>query len=1490
MKRFAPLFLLMFALLLVGRTDAARSKYAPAFQEIYVDQYQRYTISPTQKTSVDTGYPLVMWGLDYAVAADTPEAMARQYLSENAKLLGLNSAELLDLKHSFTRDGLSGYVVRFDQYVGEIPVYKSEIAVHINNQNIVTYVANDYKPNIAQPNRVPLVSAASARNRVYDHLKVSGEIRHESSNLFVFHNAEGSRLAHEIVVIAAEPNGQWEALVDAHTGEIFSLTDGFLYIDGTGTTFDPDPITSSGGVYGDPSGIVDDNDATSADLEAQMVTVPLRDITFDGTNYMLTSPNAEIVDVEGPSTGLFAQPSSDFSSTRDNNLFEAVTVFYHVDDNMRYVNETLKLDITPYQYAGAAVRYDPHGQDGADNSRYSGAAGDIAFGEGCVDDGEDSDVIHHELAHGLHDWVTNGGLSNYVDGLSEGSGDYWAQSYNRRTSDLPPSHPYYNHVFRWDGHNECWDGRTTDYQGTPWPLIGGPLHTAGQIWSTCMMMVWDAIGAERADIIFWEGLGMTTTTSNQSDAANGVYQAARDLFYTDEELMAIHSILDDRLQLLNSRCGYILPPFTPGDTPPTTSVSIDDVTVGEGDGTATLTVSLTSTTDDDVTIDFATVASGSATGDDFVAASDTLTITAGMTTGTIDITITNDAVDEADESFDVQLSNPSENATITDNTGVVTITDNDDAPTISIADALVQEDAGNAQVVVTLSAESSFPISVTYTTQDGTATASDYTAVSGSVDFAAGETEKTIQLDITPDNVDENDETFSVELSDPSNATLDDGSATVTIQDINDAPTLSVADVTVDEGVGMATVTVTLSGGTELVPTVAYATSDGDALDGSDYAATSGTLTFDGSNSETFMVAITDDTDDENTELFNVTLSNPTDATIADGSAEIRINDNDEGTYEISISDVTVDEAAGTATVNVTLSTPANNGVTVDYATSDGTAAAGSDYTAIAPTTLTFANGEDTMPITVTISDDELDEAAETVLVTLSNAGGADNPTIADDQGIITITDDDDAPSVSVADVTVGEADGTASVEVTLSAASGKTVSVDYATSDGTAAAGSDYTAIATTKLTFAAGEMSKSFNITIKPDTLDEEDETLNVTLSNVSNATIGTGSATVTISDDDVAPMLSIADVSVDEAAGNATIEVLLNAASGKSITVNYATNEGSATADVDYTTSAGTLTFAPGVTAQTFDVPIASDTTDEIDESFAIVLSNAGNATFSNDTATVTINDDDAPPAISIGDVSAVEGDGTITFTVSIDAVSSLDVSADYATTADSAQPVVDYVSKSGTVTIAAGETSAEIVIALVDDTQAEATERFFVALGNAQNGAIDDFEGDGTILDDDSVPILVISDAMVDEGVMTATVTVTLSAESGQDVTVEYATADGARAGATAGEDYTATSGTLTIPAGQTMGIVSVAISDDDTANEGDETFSINFSNATNATLDPNNDSATVTISDNEVPTAVGLQAFGSTKTTLWWLPLLAVLLVVTTLMQRRRNEF
>jgi len=337
-------------------------------------------------------------------------------------------------------------------------------------------------------------------------------------------------------------------------------------------------------------------------------------------------------------------------------------------------------------------------------------------------------------------------------------------------------------------------------------------------------------------------------------------------------------------------------------------------------------------------------------------------------------------------------------------------------------------------------------------------------------------------------------------------------------------------------------------------------------------------------------------------------------------------------------------------------------------------------------------------------------------------------------------------PRLSVSDATVTEGNaGTtpATFTVTLSPASSQTVTVDYATADGTATAGSDYTGIPVTTLTFAPGETSKTVSVDVLGDTEAESNETFTLSLTNAAGAPVLDGQGVGTIVDDEPRPDLTINDVTVTEGAAGATaatFTISLSAPSTLPVSVSWATANGTATAGTDYVgVPATALTFAPGETSKSVSVTVNGDTTYELDETFVVNLSGATGANVADGQGQGTIANDDARPAISVGDVSAAEGNnGTrpFTFTVTLSNPSYQSVTVQYATANGTATTAnKDYTATGGTVTFAAGETSKTITVQVKGDNKREANETLLVNLTSPTNATLLDAQGLGTIVNDD-----------------------------------------------------------------------------------------------------------------------------------------------------------
>ncbi len=336
-------------------------------------------------------------------------------------------------------------------------------------------------------------------------------------------------------------------------------------------------------------------------------------------------------------------------------------------------------------------------------------------------------------------------------------------------------------------------------------------------------------------------------------------------------------------------------------------------------------------------------------------------------------------------------------------------------------------------------------------------------------------------------------------------------------------PTLSIDDVTVtegDAGATDATFTVTRSGDTGGTSTVDFATSDGTArASDNDYGARSDTLTFvPGDTSEEVSVQVNGDTADEDDENFFVNLSNPTNATIADDTGAGTITDDDTAGITVNpTSGLTTTEAGGTDTFTVVLNSKPTSDVTIPLTSSDTTEGT------VSPSSLTFtpANYDTPRSVTLTGVDDDTDDgdvAYEAITEPATSTDPNYSGRAASDVSVSNT--DDDASTISISDASVKEGDSgvrDATFTVSLSAASSTQVTVDYATSDGTAkASDNDYEARSAI-LTFAPGDTTETMTVPVNADNKIEPDETFFVNLSGATNATISDGTGKGTIENDD-------------------------------------------------------------------------------------------------------------------------------------------------------------------------------------------------------------------------------------------------------------------------------------------------------------------------------------------------------------------------------------
>jgi Ca2+-binding RTX toxin-like protein len=769
-----------------------------------------------------------------------------------------------------------------------------------------------------------------------------------------------------------------------------------------------------------------------------------------------------------------------------------------------------------------------------------------------------------------------------------------------------------------------------------------------------------------------------------------------------------------------------------------TQVSVGDARIEEGNGDipayVVVPIRLSAPADAPVVVRFATQGGSAVAGQDFVAQRGSVVFAPGTSEQEVRIEIVGDSRVEIDETFALRLLSAT-GAAIADNRAVLTILD-DEGLSVADADAIEGNAGAPGSLVFTVRLLSALDAAVTvdWATADGSATAGDdYVAGAGSLTFAAGETIKQVTVSLIGDAGTEGAQTLALALSNAAGAPLVRATATGTIAE-DDA--LLIDDATLAEGTattpGSATVTIRLAGPTDQAITVDYATVDASAVAGLDYTATSGTATIGpGQSSTTITVPILRDEALEATEGFTIQLSNVSGAGIADAAATVTLLDDD----GFAITDATLVEGSGggtNLTFTVTLASAMASAATIDYATADGTALAGIDYTATSGT-LTFNAGQTSRTFSVPVAADTDFEGNETFAVTLSNAsaGGIQRGTaegrILDDDGL------------SIANVTVTEGSGgttTATLTVSLTA-SASPVTVDWATANGTALAGADYTAASGT-LTFAAGETSQTIDIAIATDTLWEANEAFRILLSNPAGAPLVDGTASVTIGNDDAAaaPVLDLFAAQRTEGSDGTPVmrfTLGLSYAVGSSVTVDYATADRSAVAAADYVATSGTLTIGAGGRSAVIDVPLVADALPEGSEAFALVLSNpTGGASLGVAEALGRILDDDARIDIAAGDALLAEGDaGTTDFTFTLTRSGDLGISHAvtwYAApdTLAGAQATADDFAgglrPSGRVVFAPGETSRSVTVSIAGDTLAERREGFAVTLAQPSDGAV------------------------------------------------------------------------------------------------------------------------------------------------------------------------
>ncbi len=467
-----------------------------------------------------------------SLAPNYTEADIIQTLTQQFPFLAKGETSL-QLQHQ--KQSLGGNHLQFNELYKGIVVYDAGIKVNINLQNTIISLLNNLKEIPAGKTVTFLLTQEEATktliaaNPEFTEVQISQNVLWENEVLTPIY---------KVITFSTKPSQSFEWLIDAATAKILRKTDRTSYFShtegdttGRGAIFNPDPVTASQSVYGT---IYQDNtDMYSPVFDAVTDTVLLKSITYNPVTqlFSLEGDYVKIEDIAAYDSVPATSTTGNFFYKRNRSGFEDVMVYYHIDTTQRYIQH---LGFT--NLYNSAVRADPHGYGGSDNSHFvpNGVNSYLGFGQGGVDDAEDMDVVVHEYGHALsYNASPNTMTGTERRGLDEGIGDYVAAI---RSQDI--STYKWEDIFNWDGHNTFWAGRTA-VSTNLYPVSGG-IYPIGEVWSSTLMQIRGDIGKETADKLFFEELFGNFSNMTLIDAAN-VYLDADSALFAGVHTMAIKS-------------------------------------------------------------------------------------------------------------------------------------------------------------------------------------------------------------------------------------------------------------------------------------------------------------------------------------------------------------------------------------------------------------------------------------------------------------------------------------------------------------------------------------------------------------------------------------------------------------------------------------------------------------------------------------------------------------------------------------------------------------------------------------------------------------------------------------------------------------------------------------------------------------------------------------------------------------------------------------
>lgn len=472
----------------------------------------------------DNYVPKKVYDFETEPMTGEPQVIAETFLKENLQALKI-SASMEDLRFEQVTESLGGKTVLFQQHFDGTPIHGAWVAIHINNENRIFLVVNDTVPAKTLETKIgrrkAAVSLSQGRidtiieNKAKEHGTLATEIQKED----MLYAMKGTfRPVWKVKFGTEKPAGSWILFIDKATGHVIDERNVLRKSVGKGKVFMPNPIVTL-----DRDDLFDLADSHQAIFGPAYKTVQLKDLEADGH---LKGPYADVTKTKNPANS----PALDFRFTRDNDHFEEVMAYYHIDAVQRYAQSLGFADSRAV--LNRPIGVNAHGTKD-DNSYYDPSPGrhDITLGDGGVDDAEDAEILIHEYGHAIQDAIVPG-FGQKTEGrvMGEGFADYLAGTfyckYKRGDRKLK--------LGEWDakgyqgGLCECLR-RLDSVKHYPEDMEGEE-HADGVIWSACLWRVRKLLGATKADTVILESHFYLSQYSDLRDGADAIIMAEKNLY------------------------------------------------------------------------------------------------------------------------------------------------------------------------------------------------------------------------------------------------------------------------------------------------------------------------------------------------------------------------------------------------------------------------------------------------------------------------------------------------------------------------------------------------------------------------------------------------------------------------------------------------------------------------------------------------------------------------------------------------------------------------------------------------------------------------------------------------------------------------------------------------------------------------------------------------------------------------------------------------